>query len=311
MKILSGSQNYDRTASPVVAIGNFDGMHRAHQHLIFTAVGLAQHTGQPSAVYTFSPHPAALFSPSSHLPMIQTPDQKAEAIKSAGIDLMIIEPFTHDFAKLSPDDFFKTIFLQHIAPSHIVVGYDFTFGQHRAGTVEHLRELCHQSNIGLTVVPPQFDGETLISSSHIRQMIAAGHIHDANILLGRPYAIEGTVKRRRGIGRQLGVPTANIVSDNDIIPAYGVYATAVHLEAHTYGSVTNIGFSPTTGGAPLAIETHIFDFDRDITDHHLSLSFLSHIRGERRFDSLDELVAHIHDDIQQARAIYATTFGGK
>ena len=307
MKVLNGSAPFPSLPYPVLTLGNFDGVHLGHQAILRRVVGEAHAHQGTAVVYTFSPHPAKVLAPHSHLPMLQTPAQKSEQIAACGVELLVIEPFTLAFAKISAADFLEKIIQQRIHPAEIIIGYDFTFGVHRSGTTELLASFCASHGIQLSIVEPLFHQETLLSSTHIRLLVAMGNVESAEQMLGRPYEIRGTVERRRGLGKELGIPTANLKPENEVIPAYGVYITQTEWRGTLYPSVTNIGFNPTSGSTPLAIETHILDFTETIAGEKIALSFHQRLREEKRFNSLAELQKAIHHDIAETRAYYAKT----
>ncbi len=298
MIVVNGSDKYRRDDAPsVLCMGNFDGVHLGHQKILKAAVDAAKECGGRSVLYTFDPHPVKIIAPESAPKLIQTEAQKAAAIGACGIDVLVVENFTKDYAEVEPQDFFSEYIIKRIAPTHIVVGYDFTFGFHRHGTVETLRDLGRANNIGVSIVDAVFDDDTLISSSQIRKFIGLGNIEGANKLLGRPYSIAGVVEKGRGLGGEIGVHTANLDFENELIPAEGVYIT----QALGKKAVTNIGPNPTFAGNKLTIETHILDYSGKLYGKKLEVEFFAKIRDEIKFGSADELKKQIEKDIKIAR----------
>jgi len=287
----------------VVALGNFDGIHLAHQKLFEITRKLAKQLKGTPCVYTFVPHPVKMLSPQSAPSLICTPKQKIKLIEQSKIKVLILEPFVPDFAHLSPEDFLEKILLKKIGAAGIVAGYDFTFGAKRTGNTEILEKFCKSENIPCKILEAQLLKETLISSSQIRSMIQKGLVERAIELLGRPFEMIGTVVKGEGIGLSLGFPTANLLPENELIPSTGIYATQVKLGLNTYPSVTNIGFRPTFGGKKLTIETHLLRFKKKIYGKTMCVRFFKKIREERPFSSAQELTEQIKKDVEIAKKI--------
>lgn len=301
MKTTYGSERWQDPGKPVIlTLGNFDGVHRGHQHIFKIVNERAKQSRGVSVVYTFDPHPVKRLSPDSPFTLLQTTDQKLQTIARHGIDHTIVEPFTVDFAHMHATDFFNTIITKHIHPQHIYVGYDFTFGAHREGNVHMMMDLGLNAGIIVTIVPAQFDAETLLSSSAIRQRLRSGDVESASTLLGRPHALEGTIVAGRGIGRTLGFPTANLATINECVPANGIYATRFLWDRANEPAVTYIGTNPTLGATPLAIETHVLSPAPELLGKTATLQFLQRIRGEMKFESPDALKTQIAQDCQEA-----------
>lgn len=307
MKRIRGSEHIPRPlTAPAVALGNFDGVHIAHQRLIALAQGAARRSGGTSVVYTFDPHPARVLASGESPPLLQTLPQRLATIEAQGVDCCVIEPFTMAFAAQGAERFFEEILVGRLEASSLVVGYDFTFGLRRHGTVEILRRLSDARGIALETLDAQFEGETLISSTTIRRALAQGDVTEAAALLGRPYLIEGRVVPGRGIGRTLGARTANIESVNELIPKDGVYLTQTTvgeagLEQRRFDSITSIGHNPTFLGAPFAVETHLIDIDVTISGQIVSIDFLERMRDQVAFESPERLREQIGKDIDAAR----------
>ncbi len=305
MKRIDGSDLLPRQRKgPAVALGNFDGVHLGHQRLIERIRKDASELGVPSAVYTFEPHPVKVLAPSQCPRLLTTLEQKLRHLERYGVETTIVEPFDREFAHLTAEEFFDRILLERLRPSSIVVGYDFTFGLHRGGTIETIEEFGRKNGIGVSIVPAVFMGETLISSTVIRKLILERQIVEADSFLGRPYEISGEVITGRGLGRSLGARTANIITENEIIPGDGVYATltAVEGESLAMPSVTSIGDNPTFPDARYSIETHVLDGEVDLTGKRLSIHFLAFMRESIRFSTVEELKAQIARDIEEAKA---------
>jgi len=301
--------------SPVVALGNFDGVHVGHRELINRARTDAAKRGGRCVVYTFDPHPVRTLSPKYCPPLLQTLEQKLDMLESLGIDICVIEPFTLKFSHLDAGSFLKTVLLERLSAIAIVVGYDFTFGLHREGTIETLEDFGRKHDISIHTVEAQFINETLISSTNIRKMISEGDIKTAATLLGRPYAIGGKIVRGRGLGGRLNAPTANIETQNEIIPKNGVYITKTRISekseknSEIFPSITSIGDNPTFPGTGFAVETHILDFDKDIAGWNVEIEFLKRIRVQIAFDTPAQLAEQIRKDIEEARRHHKSEAG--
>lgn len=300
MQTTYGSERWARPFRPVImTMGNFDGVHRGHQFIFGTVIQAAKRDKALSLVYTFDPHPVKILSPNGPFTLLQTTDQKLQTIAKFHIDHVIVEPFTMDFAHVHAKVFFKTI-IDRIHPRQIFVGYDFTFGSHREGDVHLLYELGIQHDVTVTVIPAQFDGDTLLSSSMVRQRVVSGDVGGAMALLGRPYVLAGAIVPGRGQGRQIGFPTANLTTINECIPAAGIYVTRFLFDRHNEPAVTYVGTNPTLGATPLAIETHVLTPVPELLGKPAEVQFLHRIRSEEKFANREELAAHIAHDCQEA-----------
>ena len=306
MKRIFGSDSIPtELREPVVALGNFDGVHLGHQKIIRATIQNAVISNRMSAVYTFEPHPVSVLAPDQCPQLIQTLDQKLDSLNTLGLDICIIEHFNAEFAQMEPKEFFKKIIIDRLGASEVVVGYDFTFGRHRLGTTETLHTLAHDYGINIKIVEAQLQGETLISSTNIRRLIVRGEVEAAAKLLGRPYAIDGKVVKGRGIGQTLKARTANIEPINELLPKYGVYISRTHIIDSglflVHPSITSIGDNPTFPGTGFAFETHIIDKEIDLMGKHLRVELVNRLRSQRAFESNDELKKQIQADIEIAR----------
>ncbi len=285
----------------VVTIGNFDGVHLGHQLLFSEVVGRAYRNGGLSVVVTFDPHPLKVLRPDG-IKLISSTEQKIELIRLAGIDVLVIIPFDREFAKTPALDFVNNILFETIGVQDLVVGYDYAFGRGREGNIDFLRKQGKVLGFPVTVVEAHHEDGMLVSSTRIRELVMDGRMRDVRKLLGRYYQIRGEVQRgRQRGGKEVGFPTANLkVSEEDLCPKKGVYVTQVIYDGKIYGGVSNIGYNPTFGENELVAETHIFDFNHDIYGHPIKINLLRHIRGEKKFNSVQELSAQIHLDIEVA-----------
>ena len=310
MRLINGSDSFPTDAMrPALALGNFDGVHLGHRELIRRIREDAERRDGVSVIYTFEPHPVKVLAPSQCPRQLNTLDQKLSLLEEHGVDIAVVEPFTAEFAKLTADEFFREIIAGRIGPSSIVTGYDFTFGLHREGTIETLEELGRANGTEVSIVPAEFSGETLISSTIIRKMVADGCVEEAAELLGRNYEIAGEVVPGRGLGRSLAARTANMRSLNEIVPSDGVYATYTRAEGSSrlMPSVTSIGDNPTFPDAHFSIETHIIDEDMELLGQTISIYFVSFMRETLKFATIEELKIQIGRDISAAREYHEST----
>jgi len=294
----------------VLALGNFDGVHRGHQTVIAAAGVLARTLGAPHGVLTFEPHPRQLFRPDD-APFRLTPLRvKTRELEALGADLLFSLHFDAEFAARTAENFVDDILVGALAVRHVVVGYDFVFGRGRAGTVEFLKDMGMRRGFGVDVVAPVDDGGAdVISSTRIREHLVAGRPADAARLLGRAWEIDGRVEHGAARGRTIGFPTANVMLADYLRPAAGVYAVRVGLErgveTEWHDGVANIGTRPTVGGTDLRLEAHLFDFSGDLYGSHVRVALLDFLRPERKFANFDELKQQIAADAIEARALHA------
>jgi riboflavin kinase/FMN adenylyltransferase len=293
----------------VITIGNFDGVHIGHQALFHETIAKADSIGGTSVAMTFEPHPIRLFKRASPPPLITLYEQKVELISRAGLDLLICVPFTHSFAAISAGDFVQRILVDQLDMKAIVVGEDYTYGQNREGTLDTLRADARRLGFEVLIVPgiPFGAGtEERISSTRIRELVMTGRVQEAQKLLGRHYQIRGSVVtgRNRG-GKLLGFPTANLHLQDELQPQNGVYAVTVDTGAGLFKGVANIGYSPTFEDHQFTIEAHLLDFKGDLYGKQIKVNFVSRIRDEIKFSSIQELADQIRNDIDRARDMIA------
>lgn len=290
----------------IIAMGVFDGVHQGHRFIFKKVVLRSRQLKATSLAYTFDPHPVKVLAPHACPLMINTLSQRKELIHNTGIDKVIVQKFTKQFAKQSPADFVTHVILKKVKPSEIFVGYNFTFGIKRSGTAEDLQKLCEPYNIRVHIITPYHAGETLVSSTQVRHFLSQGDLIRANHLLQREYFMDGHIVKGKGIGKKiLGIATANLHTQQDTVLPAGVYVSKIRIGDKTYPSITNIGHNPTfqqKGKPPvLTIETHIFNFQKNIVGKKTRLFFLKKIRDEKKFSSPQELIQQIHEDIKQAK----------
>ncbi len=287
-----------------VTIGNFDGVHLGHQLLFGEVVQRSYQSKGTSVAVTFDPHPLQILRPQG-IKLISTCEQKIELIEHAGIDVLLIIPFSMKFAGISAVQFVDNILRETIGVKELVVGYDYAFGKGRVGNIDFLKEQGKEKGFSVSVVEAHYENEMLASSSKVRELVAEGRMADARTLLGRYYQIRGEVQhgQQRG-GKEIGFPTANLhMEPEDLIPKMGVYVCQVICDGKCYGGVLNIGVNPTFGEQRLVAETHIFDFDQDIYGKPIKVNLLRFLRSEKKFSGIEELAAQIARDVSRAREV--------
>ncbi|MEK7690459.1 MAG: bifunctional riboflavin kinase/FAD synthetase [Bdellovibrionota bacterium] len=291
--------------SGVVSIGNFDGVHLGHQTILNENVRQAKAVSGVSIVVTFRPHPRVILDPAAPLRLLTSYEAKAGLIAAAGIEHLVEEPFSREFSEQEPRSFFSQSLIRKLGAQSMVVGYDFTFGNMKRGTLDFLGVLCRESGIHLIVVPPlRMEGE-VVSSSSIRRYLQEGNVGRAREFLGRSYFIDGVVVRGDGRGRKIGFPTANLLTNFDPPLKRGVYRTQMMVDGRTYPSVTNVGVRPTfdqIAEQKLTVECHVIGEDMDLYGKTLCVTFEGYIREERKFDSVETLKSQIVADIALAQS---------
>ncbi len=289
----------------VVTIGNFDGVHRGHQHLIALTRAEARDRGAPAVVLTFEPHPREIFHPERPLFRLTPEREKLALLKRFGVDGAVVRRFDGALASLTAEAFVDALLVSEIGATGVVVGHDFHFGRGREGTPERLRELCAARGLTVTIVPPVLEKGVVVSSSAIRKALEAGEIVAANALLGYAWFVCGEVRHGEKRGRSLGYPTANLGLRESCALRYGIYAVRVRAAGETRDGVASFGRRPTfDNGAPL-LEVFLFDFSGDLYGQSLEVAFLAWIRGEERFSSAEALVARMDRDATEARRLLA------
>jgi riboflavin kinase/FMN adenylyltransferase len=293
----------------VLAIGNFDGAHLGHRAVIGRTRQLAGELGAPSAVLTFEPHPADFFAGKPVVFRLTPKPVKARALEEFGLDGAIILTFGADLAALSAEEFVSQVLVQRLNVAAVVIGWDFHFGKGRSGSPAFLKEAGARYGFRVDIIDKiersTASATEAISSTAIRRALEAGDVEAAARLLGRDYAIIGTVIPGRKLGRTLGVPTANIALEPSNRLAHGIYAVQVFVDGARFGGVASFGTRPTIDDGPPLLETFLFDFDGDLYGRTIEVAFIRRIRGEQKFDSLDALVAEMNRDKEKARAILA------
>lgn len=290
----------------VVAIGNFDGVHRGHQAVLDRALEEARRRGVPALVLTFEPHPRTVFRPETPVFILTPAPVKARIIEALGFDAVVEQPFTRGFAGLSAEDFVIDILENRLGISHVVTGFDFHFGKNRQGGPAFLMESGERHGFGVTLVDAFRDeGTEIVSSSRIRALLTEGDVAEAAGLLGYRFTVESEVVHGQKLGRELGFPTANMSLDPAVSLKHGIYAARLRRADGTlHDGVANFGRRPTVtdAGVPL-LETFVFDFSGSLYGESCSVSLFGYLRGELKFDGLEPLVAQMTRDAAEARSL--------
>ncbi len=298
MIIVRDLNNYNFYKNSSIAIGNFDGVHIGHQMLFSKLLVSTKKYKTNSIILTFDPHPSEILNTEKSSFLLSTLDYRIKLISDYGIDYLVLIPFTYSTSRMSALDFVKDILVNKLKAKHIVVGFDYRFGKNRTGTIEDLSEMSNIYNFYLDVIPPVTKFGNVISSSYIRELLRIGEVEKVEACLGRSYKLQGKVIHGKGIGKRLGIPTANLEIDSLMaIPKEGVYEIRVKLRNNWYNGIASIGYNPTFKGQNLSVEVHIINFSGKIYNEKLDIFFKERIRDIIKFDNQLELKNQIKKDI--------------
>lgn len=286
-----------------IALGNFDGVHSGHEAVIATASEQAATIGAPLGVLIFEPPPRRYFQPDSEPFRIMRPETRRKQLADLGASLIFELPFNKEMASMSPEAFVRDVLVEGLGLAHLSVGFDFRFGKGREGDTGTLEALSKKYGFTLSVMSRVTDGDIKVSSTAIRNALQEGRLELANQLLGHYWFVDGVVEHGEKRGRTIGFPTANLQLGNLIHPRHGIYSvwTRIEGEADWRAGVANFGRTPTTGEREPLLEVFIFDFDGDLYDKTIEVAFVSFLRSEKKFDSLDALVVQMHQDTSDAK----------
>lgn len=302
MKIFRDPDALGAVSNPVIAIGNFDGVHLGHQKIIETVAARATALDGTSILMTFDPHPLTILRPAGRPPLIIPMSEKIKLLSTLGLEILLIVPFTREFASITAERFVEEILSRKLHAKEVYVGANFHFGRGGVGDIELMRSEGERLGFRVERVPVVLFDSQPISSTRIRENIERGSVDRAAAMLGRAYTIRGLVVHGRGRGAGLGFSTANLSTDNELIPAQGVYVTRVEVEGRSHPSVTNIGDRPTFGERERVIEAHLLDYaGPELYGRTMRLAFCTRLREERRFESPGALSAQIKKDVAAAR----------
>ena len=308
MKVYTNIQEFKSTKNVVVTIGTFDGVHLGHKVIINQLKKAAQELGGESVLLTFFPHPRmVVFPDDNELKLLNTIEERKDLLEKAGIDHLIIHPFSKAFSRLTALEFVRDILVNRLNVKKVVIGYDHHFGRNREGAFDDLVKFGEVYGFVVEEIPAQDIQQINVSSTKIRTSLLAGEIHAATQFLGYPYFINGIVVKGDKVGREIGFPTANIKPDETykLIPKNGVYAVKVIVNENEYGGMLNIGVRPTLKGVNETIEVNIFDFDEEIYGQKILVKFYERIRDEQTFDNLNELKNQLNIDKTKTIQIFS------
>jgi riboflavin kinase/FMN adenylyltransferase len=290
---------------PVLALGNFDGLHRGHTKIIERVRRRSDERGGVAVALTFDPHPTHVVRPDKAPKLLMTKAQKLEALEQAGMDGVAIVPFTRELSLWGPEEFVERVLVDWLRVAEVWVGANFLFGHDRAGNFSLLRLLGARDGFRTEKIDPVRYKDFVVSSTRIRRLVAEGRVDEAAALLGREYFIDGAVVAGDHRGRELGFPTANLETANELVPPNGVYATLLLVDGLIHPAVTNIGVRPTFGDThTVVIETHVLDLDADLHGRQVRLAFVQRMRDERPFEGPHALREQIEADCRHARALF-------
>lgn len=303
MRIFNSTDQLPEFSNTVFTQGTFDGVHLGHQKILKRLKDESIKAGGESVLLTFWPHPRLfLFPDDNQLKLLQTLDEKLEQLEKAGVDNVVVLPFTKEFSQMLPEDFIKDFLVNSLNVHTAIIGYDHRFGRNREGDINLLKSYESQFNYKVLEIGPEDIDHITISSTKIRNSLLVGDVATANTYLGRPYSFSGKVVHGKKLGRTIGYPTANLEINhpNKLIPAIGVYAVQCKVDGQIFGGMMNIGNNPTVPGKDFSIEVNIFDFSADIYDKVIEIFVVAWLRDEKKFGNLEELALILQLDKKNA-----------
>jgi riboflavin kinase/FMN adenylyltransferase len=305
MKIFRHIEDQGLSMSGTVAtVGNFDGVHLGHQALIRNTVEESKRLGYPSTVLTFEPHPLKILAPERARLLILSYEDKMALLESLGVDIVVAQQFDREFANIAADEFVRRFLVDRLKIKKLWVGRDLRFGQGRKGGTDTLLRLAPGGGFEVGVLDPILLDGIRISSSRIRQLVEEGRVDEVRRMLGRYHFLSGRIVTGHRRGQELGFPTANIASQTEVIPLNGIYATSIQFKNKRWLSVSSVGVNPTFGDGPRTVESFILDFEGDIYGEWVKLSFVQRIREEKKFVTINDLIAQMHEDVKRAKAVF-------
>ena len=298
MNIYNNVSEFDASIPTVVTIGTFDGVHLGHRKIIQRLIGSAQKENLQTALLTFYPHPRMVLQQSSDLKLINTIEERKLILKETGLEHLIVHPFTLEFSRLTARAYVEEILVKGLNAKKIVIGYDHHFGRNRTADINDLKAFEEEFNFEVDEISKQDIEDVAVSSTKIRRSLQAGDLEKANEYLARPFFLSGEIIKGKGLGRNMGYPTANLKIEESykLIPKEGVYVVASVIEGDKYFGMMNIGTNPTVGGQKQSIETYFFGLDMDLYGKHLHIQVLKRIRSEVKFDGLEALIKAMKAD---------------
>lgn len=306
MQVVYGHTHVPITArAAVVAIGNFDGVHRGHRALVSEAVVKGKALGRAPGAMVFEPHPREYFQPNEQHFRLTPLKRKLALFEKLGLKVAFVQHFDQHLAMLKADEFIERVLVAGLGVAHVVIGYDFYFGHKRGGNPELMVQAGEQLGFGVTVMPPVAESGEVFSSSSVRLHLAQGDVRGAAHMLGDNWRVGGKVVGGAKRGTGLGYPTANVPMPKGTGLGHGIYAVRAHVDGAAHDAAAYLGTRPTFDDGMPVLEVFLFDFDGDLYGHEMEVEFVDFIRGDRKFHSADELVAQMHEDVARARGILA------
>ena len=305
MVTVQSISKYDKQHPTAITIGTFDGVHIGHRKILEHLINNATSLNLKSTVLTFFPHPRMVLQKDADIKMLNTIEEKTKILEGLGLDQLIIHPFTQEFSRLSATEFVRDNLVNQLHTKKIIIGYDHRFGRNRNANITDLRAFGSTFNFEVEEISAQEINEVSVSSTKIRKALQEGDITTANAYLGYNYMLTGTIQKGKGLGRQIGFPTANlhIAESYKLIPKNGVYVVKSKLSGKTVYGMMNIGYNPTVAGKEKTIEINFFDFDQDLYGQELQIDILHRIRDEHKFDSVEALKKQLEKDKQTSLAL--------
>ena len=306
MQVVHGHTHVPITArAAVVAIGNFDGVHRGHQALLLASVAKGKEIGRASGVMVFEPHPREFFQPNEQHFRLTPLNRKLTLFEKIGLKVAFVEPFDAHLAAMTADEFIERVLVAGLGVAHVIIGYDFYFGNKRGGNPELMVDAGKELGFGVTVMSPVAEKGEVFSSSGVRLHLAQGDVRGAAHMLGANWRVSGKVVGGAKRGTGLGYPTANVPMPKGTVLGHGIYAVRAHVDGKTHDAAAYLGTRPTFDDGMPVLEVFLFDYDGDLYGHEMDVEFIDFIRGDRKFASPDELVAQMDEDVAKARAVLA------
>lgn len=306
MKIHYYTKNFDALKDTVLTVGSFDGLHLGHAEILDKMVSEAKRKGLQTCLITFNPHPREILKKSGSIDLLTSKKQKIDLLEKAGLEHLVVVPFNIEFANISASEYVEQFLVPRFHPRVIIIGHDHRFGKDQKGDVSLLRNIGSKWGFEVEEMKPKCIEGEIISSTKIRKLLKAGDVQKAQSMLGRPFEISGKVIHGQKLGRSLGFPTANLLLEDEkqILPKLGIYAVKAKINHSTFGGMLYIGYRPTvTDTRALSIEVHLFNFDQNIYDRIISLSFIGFIREDEHFEKLDDLKSRMALDRESALKI--------
>ena len=302
MKIIRSIDAFDTSEKTIVTIGTFDGIHIGHKKILKDLIATAKKEGKKSVLLTFFPHPRMVLQKDKTILLLNTLDEKSMLLEKMGLDYLIIHPFSKEFSRLTALDFVRDVLVNKLNTSRLIIGYDHHFGKNREGNIHQLKEYSLLYDFKIEEIPAQDIDDVSVSSTKIRVALKEGNLKTANNYLGYHYMLSGIVVKGKKLGGTIGFPTANIEVKESykLIPSTGVYIIKTQINAILFHGIMNIGFNPTVLGKHQTIEAHLFDFNENLYGKKITVEFVYFLREERKFKSVEELVAQLNIDKENA-----------